>query len=259
VHGHGTDRARERLHHRRRYKRIFGNNRGTELKGRPLDPDQSAQEHEAAELNSELALSAAGVYRLACYLTVREPTGDREALGEILDAISRELAAVNDAQLNPALAAQAPTLTSTLPLGVDAARRTRKYVSLNMGDTTPLLGSRCGSPAGIPIGYSTVGRTLERLDLFDAAHSNHILVLVGASGAGKTTLLNKLYAASLAQGAKGAIIERGGHYDFLVSLIPGAATVRLGYGVTRSARGTPPTPAASQRRRSTISSRCTRR
>ena len=230
VHVPGTDRARERLHHRRRYKRIFGNNRGTELKGRPLDPDQSTQEQEAAELNSELALSAAGVYRIACYLTVREGAGDTGALTEILDGITRELSAASDAQLHPALAAQQPTYASTLPCGLDAARRTRKYVSLNVGDTTPLLGARCGSPAGIPIGYAAVGRTLERLDLFDSAHSNHILVLVGSSGAGKTTLLNKFYAASLAQGARGAIIERGGHYDFLVSLIPGAATVRLGYG-----------------------------
>ncbi len=55
VTSHATDRTRERLFHKRRYRRIHGNNRGTEMKGRPLDPEQQAQEVEAAELNAELA------------------------------------------------------------------------------------------------------------------------------------------------------------------------------------------------------------
>jgi len=46
------------------------------MKGRPLDPDQQAQESEAAELNAELTLSGSGVYRVANYLSVREPAGD---------------------------------------------------------------------------------------------------------------------------------------------------------------------------------------
>ncbi len=228
VHVHGTDRLRERMHHRRRYRRIYGNNRGTEMRGRPLDPDQHAQEVEASELNSELALTGAGVYRVSCYLSLRDPDGDAEGLGEILDGIGREIAGANDAHLHPGVSAQRRLLSCTLAAGCDAAGRTRKYVARNVGDTTPLVGTRCGSPSGIPIGYSSIGRTLERLDLFDAGHPNHILVVVGESGSGKTTLVNKIYASSIARGDQGAVIERGGHYDFLVSLIPGAVTVRLG-------------------------------
>src|SRR6202035_2637680 len=56
VHLHATDRTHERLFHKRRYRRIHGNNRGTEMRGRPLDPDQQAQEAEAAELNADLPL-----------------------------------------------------------------------------------------------------------------------------------------------------------------------------------------------------------
>jgi hypothetical protein len=230
VHLHATDRTRERLFHKRRYRRIHGNNRGTEMKGRPLDPEQQAQEVEAAELNAELALTGAGIYRVGCYPSVREPGGDVEAVVEILDDIGRELGAANEAHLHPALAAQREVHSSTLPSGLDTARRTRKYVSVNVGDTTPLVGARCGSPSGIPLGYSSVGRTLERLDLWDPAHSNHMLVVTGESGFGKTMMVNNIYARALARGDHGAVIERGGHYEFLASLIPGTANVRLGAG-----------------------------
>jgi TraG P-loop domain len=244
VHLHATDRTRERLFHKRRYRRIHGNNRGTEMRGRPLDPDQHAQETEAADLNAELALTGAGVYRVGCYLSVREPAGDAEAVTEILDGIGRELAGANEAFLHPAVAAQRQVQSSSLPTGVDTAARTRKYVSVNVGDTTPLVGTRCGSPSGIPLGYASVGRTLECLDLFDPAHSNHMLIVTGESGFGKTMLVNSIYSRALARGDHGAVIERGGHYEFLASLIPGAANVRLGSGADAICPWDTPDPAS---------------
>jgi hypothetical protein len=244
VHLHATDRTRERLFHKRRYRRIFGNNRGTEMRGRPLDPDQHAQETEAADLNAELALTGAGIYRVGCYLSVREPEGDAEAVAEILNGIGRELAGANEAHLHPGVAAQRQVQSSSLPTGMDTAARTRKYVSVNVGDTTPLVGTRCGSPSGIPLGYASVGRTLERLDLFDPAHSNHMLIVTGESGFGKTMLVNNIYSRSQAHGHHGAVIERGGHYEFLASLIPGAANVRLGSGADAICPWDTPDPAS---------------
>ena len=244
VHIHATDRTRERLFHKRRYRRIHGNNRGTEMKGRPLDPEQQAQEVEAAELNAELALTGAGICRLSCYLSVREPDGDAETVTDIHDAIGRDLSAANEAHLHPGVAAQRQVQSSTLPTGMDTAARTRKYVSVNVGDTTPLVGARCGSPSGIPLGYSAVGRTLERIDLFDPAHSNHMLVVTGESGFGKTMMVNNIYSRALARGDHGAVIERGGHYEFLASLIPGAANVSLGAGVDAICPWDTPNPAS---------------
>lgn len=244
VHIHATDRTRERLFHKRRYRRIHGNNRGTEMKGRPLDPEQQAQEVEAAELNAELALTGAGICRLSCYLSVREPDGDAETVTDIHDAIGRDLSAANEAHLHPGVAAQRQVQSSTLPTGMDTAARTRKYVSVNVGDTTPLVGARCGSPSGIPLGYSAVGRTLERIDLFDPAHSNHMLVVTGESGFGKTMMVNNIYSRALARGDHGAVIERGGHYEFLASLVPGAANVSLGAGVDAICPWDTPNPAS---------------
>ncbi len=170
VHIHATERYRERMAQKRRYKRLFGVNRGIEQRGRPLDPDARLAEQEAAELTEELTTSAgAGIYRLSIYLAIREPDGDAEALAELAAATARELTMASDARVQHGAFAQEQLWCSTLPLGRDAARRQRRYVTRNVGDSFPLVGTSCGSPDGIPLGYALPGRTLERLDPFDPA------------------------------------------------------------------------------------------
>jgi hypothetical protein len=229
VHVHATERYRERLAQKRRYKRLFGVNRGVEQRGRPLDPDARTAEQEAAELTAELSSSTAvGIYRMSIYLALREADGDPEALGELAEACGRELSMASDARVSQGPFAQRALWRSTLPLGLDAARRTRKYVSTNVGDSFPLCASGCGSPDGIALGYALPGRTLERLDPFDAAHPNHLLLINGMSGAGKTMAAIVLLSRAISQGAGGFIIDRAGHFEFLVSLLPGACTVQIG-------------------------------
>jgi DNA helicase HerA-like ATPase len=231
VHVQATERYRERMAQKRRYRRIHGVNRGVEQRGRPLDPDARVQEEEAAELNDELATSAgAGIYRVSIYGSLLEPgpAPDTETLRELCEAAGREVTMACDARIGHGLFAQGALWRSTLPLGCDVARRRRKYVSRNVGDTFPLCGTSCGSPEGIPLGYALPGRTLERLDPFDPAHPNHLLLVNGMSGAGKTMAAIILLIRALAQGASGFIIDRAGHFDFLCSLIPGAASLEVG-------------------------------
>ena len=231
VHIQATERYRERMTQKRRYRRIHGVNRGVEQRGRPLDPDARVQEEEAAELNDELATSAgAGIYRVSIYGSLLEsgPQPDTETLHELCQAAGREVTMACDARIGHGLFAQGALWRSTLPLGRDVARRRRKYVSRNVGDTFPLCGTSCGSPEGIPLGYALPGRTLERLDPFDPAHPNHLLLVNGMSGAGKTMAAIILLIRALAQGASGFIIDRAGHFDFLCSLIPGAASLEIG-------------------------------
>lgn len=231
VHVQATERYRERMAQKRRYKRIHGVNRGVEQRGRPLDPDARVQEEEAAELNAELATSAgAGIYRVSIYCSLQEPGGDPEALRECCQATGREVTMACDARIQHGLFAQRRLWESTLPLGRDVAARRRKYVSRNVGDSFPLCGTSCGSPEGILLGYALPGRTLERLDPFDPAHPNHLLLINGMSGAGKTMAAIILLIRALAQGASGFIIDRAGHFDFLCSLIPGAASLEVGTG-----------------------------
>jgi DNA helicase HerA-like ATPase len=229
VHIQATERYRERMAQKRRYKRLFGVNRGVEQRGRPLDPDARLAEQEAAELTEELTTSpGAGIYRLSIYLALRDPGADAEVLGELGGAVAREVTMACDARIGQGLFAQEALWGSTLPLGRDPARRRRKYVARNVGDSFPLVGSSCGSPEGIPLGYALPGRTLERLDPFDESHPNHLLLINGMSGAGKTMAAVILLARALSQGAGGFIIDRAGHFAFLASLIPGATSVEIG-------------------------------
>jgi hypothetical protein len=231
VHIQATERYRERMSQKRRYKRLYGVNRGIEQRGRPLDPDARVQEEEAAELNDELATSAgAGIYRVSIYGSILEPAPDPdpETLKELCEGTGREVTMACDARIQSGLFAQGVLWRSTLPLGRDVARRRRKYVSRNVGDTFPLTGTSCGSPEGIPLGYAVPGRTLERLDPFDPAHPNHLLLVNGMTGAGKTMAVIILLIRAIAQGATGFIIDRAGHFAFLASLIPGAASLEIG-------------------------------
>lgn len=227
VHIEATERYRERAAQKRRYKRLYGVNRGVEGTGRPLDPDARLREQEAAELVDELAGSVgAGIYRVSIYHASSDP--DPERLAELCQATGREVTMASDARVNHGMFAQEQLWRSTLPLGRDTAARKRKYLSRNVGDTFALVGTSCSSPGGIPLGYALPGRTLERIDPFDAAHTNHLMLVAGVTGSGKTMATIILLIRALAQGATGFIIDRAGHFAFFASLIPGAASAEIG-------------------------------
>jgi hypothetical protein len=231
VHVQATDRLRERQAQRRRWKRLRGVNLGTVARGRPVDPQASEQEREAEELAHDLALSSgAGIYKVSVYLQLAAPGPhpDVDALTDHAQATGREVTLVSDARLDRGAFAQRALWESSLPLARDAASRSRRYLTRNAADTWPLVGTGCGSPSGIPLGYAQPGRTLERLDPFDPVHENHMLIVNGRSGTGKTMTVNILLVRALCKGLRAAVIDRAGHFAFLASLIPGAVQVALG-------------------------------
>jgi hypothetical protein len=93
-----------------------------------------------------------------------------------------------------------------------------------------MVGTGCGAPAGLPLGYAQPGRTLERLDPYSPDHPNHIMVVNGRSGTGKTMTTLILLVRAIARGATGFVIDRAGHFSFLGGLIPGALSLRVGAG-----------------------------
>jgi hypothetical protein len=239
IHVHGTDRHRERARQRRRYKRLYGLNRGSELRGRLVDPEQHEREQEAAEVNTALATHAGStVQHVSVYLSLRDVERDdaEELLQRIADegeALGKEVKGTTDAHLDGCRFVQRDAWRSTLPLGRDYLRRTRRYLSLNVADTLPLVSTGCGSPPSptwIPVGFGAVGRTLEGLDPFDPAHPNHVTLVCGQGGAGKTMLVILLLSRSIAKGATGTVIERGGHFATLAQANPDAALLQLGAG-----------------------------
>ena len=168
VHWQAGRRATERQRARQRYRRIWGVQRGREMRLKAPDPEASEREQEAAELNRELTATAgAGVYQVAITLALTHPDGNAVELQRHARELERELLARTDARLHHPVFAQLPAWRSTWPLGHDPLRITRKYVTANLADTTPLVAARCGSPSGIPLGWARPGRTLERLDPFD--------------------------------------------------------------------------------------------
>ena len=222
-------RGTERQRARQRYRRIWGVQRGREMRMKAPDPEADEREHEAAQLNAELSSSAgAGVYEVSINLALPHPGGDAVELERYGRELERELLARTDARLHLPTFAQLDAWRSTWPLGLDPLGIRRKYVTTNVADTTPLVAARCGSPTGVPLGWARPGRTLERLDPFDPVHENHLMVIAGKSGGGKTMSTNLILARILAQGAQGGVIDRAGHYEFLASLIPGAAVINLG-------------------------------
>ena len=229
VRWHAGRRGSERQRARQRYRRIWGVQRGREMRMKAPDPEAQEREHEAAALNAELSASAgAGVYEVSINLALAHPDGDAAELERYGKELERELLARTDARLHLPTFAQLDAWRSTWPLGIDPLGIRRKYVTTNVADTTPLVAARCGSPGGVPLGWARPGRTLERLDPFDPVHENHLMVIAGKSGGGKTMTMNLILARILAQGAQGGVIDRAGHYQFLASLIPDAAVVNLG-------------------------------
>jgi hypothetical protein len=234
VHVHARDRYREKSRQKRRYRQLWAANRGQERMGKLVDPDREDAEEEAREVNVALRRqAAAGVYDVSAYLAMRDPGDDLERLREELRATCRELTSATDATVNEGLFAQRRLWPATLPLGIDPPRRARKYLSVNAADSFPLVGSGCGSPpsaTAIPLGFAQPTRELVWIDPFDPLHLNHVSVVAAQSGGGKTMLVNILLGRAAAKGARGAIIDRSGHYDFAAATIPGAATVRIGDG-----------------------------
>ena len=231
VHVHALDRLRERARYKARHRRLFGVNRGAELRGRTPDYEMLAQEEELGELLKELSgHERAAAYDVAIYQSIRErgPDPDPVALAEAVEHTSKEIISASDARVNLGQLRQLELWQSTLPLGRDLARLTRKYVTRHVGDTIPLVGTSCGSPTGIPFAFTDPGREVALINPFDPAHDNGTLLVNARSGGGKTFLVNVLLARFLAHGMQAFVIDRAGHYEFLCRLIPGARHLTIG-------------------------------
>jgi hypothetical protein len=195
------------------------------------DAEAERQEREQEQLVEEMANDPqAGLVELSLYLLLDAP-GPRPNVNELDEAFYQAGQAVHrataDGVLMPGTREQDVLWCSTLPLGLDVARKTLRLGMEHAADTTALIGSSCGSPQGLPLLVSATGE-VEQLWPFDRAHRNHSMVVTGTSGTGKTNLGNRLVAHLVALGAKGYVFDRAGHYELLGELIPGVRKLRIG-------------------------------
>lgn len=231
MHVHVRDRAEQRDLHNRRARRLWGVNEGAlDRRARP-DHAQHEQQAELEELVEELSTGAETLCDVAIYQTLRAPGpgADADALRDAVLAASRDLGGIVDAQVSLGEALQPDLWMSSLPLGLDAARRTLPMITRNAADSVPFVSTSCGSPDGIPFAFANPGRTIERLNPFDRLHDNGTTLLFAKSGGGKTMTTISLAAAALPRGCQVNVIDRSAdHWAFLCMLIPGAAHVELG-------------------------------
>jgi TraG P-loop domain len=231
VYVHALERRHERQRLKLAYRRLFTINRGAESRGRVPDFDRYVQEHEYEGLLGQLATGEqTGLFHVSVYERVRArgPDPDLAALSEAVDFCTEQIESAGDVKVNGGTFRQQRLWESTLPLGRDVIAQVRKYPTVNAADMLPLVGTKCGSPSGIPFAFADPGRTVELLNLYDEVHPNHTMLISGRSGSGKTMTANVLMSRCLALGARAFVIDRAGHYETLSRLVDSAQQIELG-------------------------------
>ncbi len=243
VHVQVGDRSRTRSSQRRRWARLRAAKSYKERRGQLVGSEEDDAVDEAQQLDRELRSTvAATVYNVATYVSFRQPDGDDVAFGERMKATARAFQSLTDARVLRGAFLNVQGWPCTLPIGVDPLRATRAYAQRNIAHCSPLVTAACGCPEGLILGFADPGGTLERLDPYDPKFQTYLTVLIGQGGGGKTVMVNSLLVAAIAQGMRGFIIDRStistgdggervqGHYDPLLSLVPGSAKVHVGTG-----------------------------
>ena len=234
-------RSREQARQRRRWQRLRAAVRYKDRRDRLVGSEEEEALEEASLVDAELAGQVgASVYTVGIYCSIRDPRGDMESFERTVKQTCSDFHALTNARVVRGRYLALPGFTSTLPLGIDELRATRRYAQRNIAHCVALTSSRCGCPDGLILGTADPGGTLERLDPYDRQFATTLTLIVGKGGGGKTVTSILLACRFLAQGGRIYITDRSstpddrgntvgtGHYDTLLSLIPGARRVQLG-------------------------------
>ena len=234
-------RSREKHRQRRRWQRLRAAVRYKERRDRLVGSDEEDALDEAAVMDAELAAQVgATVYEVGIYCSLRDPRGDPESFDRVVKQACSDFHALTNARVVRGRHLALQGFTATLPLGIDPLRATRRYAQRNIAHCVPLTSSRCGCPGGLILGTADPGGTIERLDPYDRQYATTLTLIVGKGGGGKTVTSILLACRFIAQGGRIYITDRSatpdergdgtgtGHYDTLLSLIPGGRRVQLG-------------------------------
>jgi TraG P-loop domain len=231
VHIAQRDRIVERNRYRRRQKRLWGINEGNARMGHRPDIDQEEQEDEHKHVIADLSTGGQSLQDVSIYHCTYEPgpAPDPQSLAEAVTRSMRAITGAVECGVQRGEFMQPALWRSTIPVGLDVARRAFRMISRNSAQSLPFCSTSCGSPNGIPWAYADPGRTVEHHNAFDPAHDNSTEVVIAKSGGGKTLSTIDKVTSVLPRGAHATVIDRSkGHWRAAVDLIPGAAYLNLG-------------------------------
>jgi hypothetical protein len=220
-HLRGRDRDRERGRQLRRRKALHN----LAYTGNALrDIDSEGASLEAEHLAEEMVETAVGIVSSTLILTLQAaslPALER-ATRQALRVIRTRYGLYGRGRGH-----QRDLWRASLPYGLDVSGRARRWHSASVGNGLPFLAHSPGTPQGFPLGFTSRGKELVTLDLSHPSLPNWVAVVLGRQGSGKT-FLSQLFALwTLYQGGRATIIDRAGHYRWLIELV-GGSYVALG-------------------------------
>ncbi len=190
------------------------------------DIEQEEAYREAEALLRDMASTDLKTFRMAAFVTVR--AASPHDLARSCREVGKALGNAGGTSIDNCQLWQDVAWQATLPLGVNPAGMTYRTVTTNLADSFPFLHHGAGTPTGALIGFSDQGHEVAMLDMHSPLLPNGNLTCLGWSGSGKTMFAQSFALKHVAMGDKVIVLDRStGHYDDLVSAVPGALSHRI--------------------------------
>jgi len=161
------------------------------------------------DLGKQIASGDTRMFEIGFYIATFAPSIHE------LDKTSKKLIAKMSANLircYPALFQMSNAFLSCLPLGQDQLHITMHVDTNTLGSLLPWTYGRLDEKHGIPLGRTFVFNLPVSLQVFNEAHSNFNIAVIGHSGAGKSYLMKGILTMSCLKGTKSVILDPENEY-----------------------------------------------
>src|SRR5207248_2094843 len=196
-----------------------------QINGREADVDAELASEEALKQLYDTRSSKNGLFKVGVYLTLF--AGSAEELAEATERAESAIQNRMGAVLGRGTAHQLPLFQSTLPLGIDTAAGSCRWLSGTLGNAIPYLSHSPGMKRGYPLGFTETGHEFVHYDAADPSLHNGIMNIAGRPGTGKTFLALSWALYTLLGGGRVTVVDRAGHYEMLRRFV-GGTTAMIG-------------------------------
>ncbi|MBX9671497.1 MAG: hypothetical protein K2X93_28170, partial [Candidatus Obscuribacterales bacterium] len=203
-----------------RYKYHFGKLTSRQLPTPDLELSEVTNQTEAAI--QTFLRSSAKAFDVSMYVTCTADSQDR--LNRSCDQINRVIQN-RGAKMDRGKYLQLDAWQSTLPIGVDKLAIVHRVMSPVVGTLWPFFSAKCGTPTGVPFGFSLASGEPVLLDPFflGAGKEAYNMFVVGMTGAGKSFAVSMLILRLLPTGMRFILldktVDRLGSYRFITELL----------------------------------------